>query len=170
MNADDTAGAVAAVGAARAAGIPTFVVGIAAGGAPEQALNFMAVEGGYPQVGQPTQYYPVSSTAEFAAVLRTLVWMANTCTFSVPPPPTNDGTTSRANIGVKETTAAGTTRRSHRTRTTAGRYTDATMASIVLHGSACDRWRAGTITTVTMCFTAASGSPAPARHSRRRSS
>ena len=64
---DDTPGAIAAVTTAKTAGFPTFVVGISAGGrARTTALNVMAVAGGYPQVGQPTQYYPVTDTAEFA--------------------------------------------------------------------------------------------------------
>ena len=97
----------AVTGRLKTAGIPTFVVGISAGGAPEQALNQMAVEGGYPQANQATQFYPVSSTAEFAAVLRTLVATANTSMLNLPPPPTNDGTTSRADIEVKGTTSGG---------------------------------------------------------------
>ena len=151
MNADDTPGAVAAVTAAKTAGIPTFVVGISAGGAPEMALNMMAVEGGYPQVGQPTQYYPVSSTAEFATVLRTLVGMATTCTFSVPPPPTTDGTTSRGDIAVKGTTSSGAPE-IPQDATNGWTYTDANMTSVVLHGSACDQVTAGTITVVTIVF------------------
>jgi hypothetical protein len=64
MAADDTQGAVAAVTAANTSGIPTFVIGISPpGGTAEAALNAMATEGGYAQVGQPTQYYPVTSRA-----------------------------------------------------------------------------------------------------------
>ena len=55
-----------AVTAARQAGFPTFVVGIAInGGFADSVLNLMANEGGYLQVGQATQYYPVTSTAQF---------------------------------------------------------------------------------------------------------
>ena len=63
---------------------------------------------GWLSSGQPGDaVYPVSSTAEFAAVLRTLVATANTCMLYLPPPPTNDGTTSRADIEVKGTTSGG---------------------------------------------------------------
>jgi len=151
MGNDDTPGAVAAVTAAHTAGIPTFVVGISAGGAPEMALNMMAVEGGYPQVGQPTQYYPVTSTAEFATVLRTLVGMATTCTFSVPPPPTTDGTTSRGDIAVKGTTAGGATE-IPQNPTDGWTYTDANMTSVKLNGAACAQVTDGTITVVTIVF------------------
>jgi len=149
---DDTAGAVAAVTAARMAGIPTFVVGISAGGAPEMALNMMAVEGGYPQMGQPTQYYPVTSTAEFAAVLRTLVGMASTCNFSIPTPPTMDGTTSREDITVTGGSGTPTDPPITQDPTNGWTYTDTTHTSITLHGTACDQVTAGTITTVTIIF------------------
>jgi hypothetical protein len=151
MQTDDTPGAVGAVTAAHTAGVPTFVVGISAGGAPEMALNMMAVAGGYPQVNQPQQYYPVSSTAEFVAVLQTLVGMATTCTFSVPNPPTQDGTTSRADIAVKATTG-GTTVVIPPNDPNGWTYTDTNMTSVVLHGSACDQVTAGTITSVTIVF------------------
>ncbi len=139
---DDTPGAIAAVAAARSAGIPTFVVGIStAGSAAESALDMMAVAGGYPRAGTP-QYYPVTSTAEFVAVLRTLVGMAGTCTFAVPPPPSGDGTTSRANIAVT-VGVGGTVTELPFDATNGWTYTDSTMASIVLHGPACDQVKAG---------------------------
>jgi len=150
-NNDDTAGAVTAVTNAKTAGVGTFVVGISAGGAPEMALNMMAVAGGYPQVGQPTQYYPVSSTTEFAAVLRTLVGMATTCTFSVPPPPTDDGSTSRGDIAVRGT-VNGVPMEIPQNATNGWTYTDANMTSILLHGTACDQVTAATITSVTIVF------------------
>jgi len=149
---DDTPAAVAAVTAARAAGIPTFVVGIAtSGGAADSALNQMAIEGGYPQTGQATQYYAVTNTAEFEAVLRTLVTTANTCTLSIPPPPTSDGSTSRANISIRATTAGGNVP-IPMDATNGWTYTDAGMTSLLLHGTACDQWKAKTITTVTIVF------------------
>ena len=147
---DDTAGAIAAVVAARAAGIPTFVVGISApAGAADSALNLMAVEGGYPRAATP-QYYPVTSTAEFTAVLRTLVGMANTCTFSVPPPPTNDGT-SREHIIVRAA-VGGTVVNLPLDANNGWTYGDAAMTSIVLHGAACDQVKAGTLTGITIAY------------------
>jgi hypothetical protein len=151
-NNDDTAGAVTAVTNAKNAGVSTFVVGISAGGAPEMALNMMAVAGGYPQVGQATQYYPVSSTTEFAAVLRTLVGMATTCTFSVPPPPTDDGSTSRGDIAVKVNTSGGAME-IPQDANNGWTYTDANMTSVVLHGSSCDQvTNDTTVTSVTIVF------------------
>jgi hypothetical protein len=148
---DDTTAAVAAVAAAKAANIPTFVVGISAGGAPEAALNMMAEAGGFPQTGQATEYYPVSSTAEFVTVLQTLVGMAGTCTFSVPDPPTTDGTTSRGDIGVRGTTN-GTVGDIPMDGTNGWTYGDPNDMTVILHGSACDQVMAGTTTAVTIVF------------------
>jgi len=117
----------------------------------DSALNQMAIEGGYPQTGQATQYYAVTNTAEFEAVLRTLVTTANTCTLSIPPPPTSDGSTSRANISIRATTTTGAVT-IPMDATNGWTYTDAGMTSLLLHGTACDQWKAKTITTVTIVF------------------
>jgi len=151
-SADDGPGAIAAVTAAKTAGFPTFVVGIAAGGTgAEMTLNSMAVEGGYPQMGGTTQYYGVSDTAGFSAVLRTLVGMVTTCTFSVPPPP-ND-MTSRGNIEVNGKDANGNSTIIPKDDPNNGwTYTDANMTSVILHGSACDSVMNGTFTAVSIKF------------------
>ena len=149
MNTDDTPGAVAAVTAAATAGYPTFVVGIStAASAADSALTMMAVAGGYPRAGVP-QYYPVTSTAEFAAVLRNLVGMANSCTFSLPPPPTTDGTTDRITV---KASANGTVTLLPQDANNGWTYADANRSSIVLHGSACDQVKAGTLTGITIAF------------------
>ena len=149
---DDTPAAVAAVTAAKTAGFPTFVVGISAGGAPEMALNMMAVEGGYPQMGAATQYYAVSDTAGFASVLLTLVGKATTCQYSIPDPPTMDGTTSREDIQVTGGTGTPPDTTIPQDANNGWTYTDTTHTSITLHGSSCDAVTAGTITTVTIIF------------------
>ena len=65
----------------------------------EMALNMMAVEGGYPQDGR-SRRSTTRSRARPSSPRCCGRWsaMATTCTFSVPPPPTNDGTTSREDI------------------------------------------------------------------------
>jgi hypothetical protein len=153
MNTDDTPGAVAAVTAARAAGFSTFVVGVSApAGAANDALNMMAVEGGYPQMGAATSYYAVTDTAAFAAVLRTLVGVATTCQYSIPPPPTNDGTTSREDIRVTGGTGDPADPTIPQDANNGWTYTDTTHTSITLHGTSCDAVMAGTVTTVTIIF------------------
>jgi hypothetical protein len=152
MSSDDGPGAIAAVTAAKTAGFGTFVVGIAAAGTgADTTLNAMADAGGYPQMGGATHYYGVSDTAGFAAVLRTLVTMAGTCTFSVPPPPTNDGTTSRGDIKVQGT-INGVKTDIPMDANNGWTFTDANMTSINLHGSACDSVTVGTTTSVTIVF------------------
>jgi hypothetical protein len=144
---DDTPGAIAAVTAAATAGFPTFVVGISApAGAANDALNGMADAGGYPRAADP-RYYPVTSAAEFVAVLRTLVGVATTCTFSIPPPPTNDGTTSREDISVGSNTGP-----IPQDANNGWTYSDTTHTSITLHGSSCAAVENGTITNVTIIF------------------
>jgi hypothetical protein len=153
QSADDSPGAIMAVTAAANAGFKTFVVGIATtGGTAETTLNSMAVAGGYPQAGAATQYYAVSDTAGFAAVLRTLVGMVTTCQFSIPTPPTNDGTTSREDIQVTGGTGTPPDMTIAPDATNGWTYTDNTHTSITLHGSSCDAVTAGTITTVTIVF------------------
>jgi hypothetical protein len=148
-NNDDTPGAIAAVTAARMANIPTFVVGISAPpGAANDAMNMMAIEGGMPRAGDP-QYYPVTSAAEFTAVLNTLVTIAASCVFPVPPPPTNDGTTNRSNIYVR---ADGVNIPMDRSHTNGWDYTDGTMMSVTLYGPACDSVMAGTTMNVSIVF------------------
>ena len=152
MNGDDGPGAIAAVTAAKTAGFPTFVVGIATGGSTaDTTLNGMADAGGYPNTAGATKYYGVSDTAGFAAVLRTLVTMAGTCNFSVPAPPTTDGTTSRGDIAVRGT-VNGTPTTIPMDANNGWTFTDANMTSIVLHGSACDSVMAGTTSSVTIIF------------------
>jgi hypothetical protein len=145
---DDSPGAITAVTNAKTAGYPTFVVGIAtSGGTAETTLNSMATAGGYPQMGAATQYYAVSDTAGFASVLRTLVGMATTCNFSIPTPPTTDGTTSREDISV-----TGNDTPIPQDANNGWTYTDNTHTAITLHGTSCDAVTAGTITTVTIIF------------------
>ena len=144
---DDSPGAIAAVAAAATAGFSTFVVGISApAGAANDALNGMADAGGYARAGDP-RYYPVTSAAEFVAVLETLVSVASTCTFSIPPPPTNDGTTSREDISVN-----GNTGPIPQDANNGWTYSDTTHTSITLNGSSCAAVEAGTITNVTIVF------------------
>jgi hypothetical protein len=76
-----------------------------------------------------------------------------TCTFSVPVPPTSDGTTTRAHITVKAIdTAAGAVAVVPMDATNGWTYADQTMTSIVFHGRACELWTDGTYSTITIVF------------------
>ena len=60
----------------------------------------MAIAGGRAGLGAPL-YTPVGDVANLTA--NTLLRINPPCTFSIPLPPTNDGTTSRADIRVRWT-------------------------------------------------------------------
>ena len=140
-DADDSVGAVAAVTAAAAAGIPVFVVGVGNVAMATTTLDMLAVAGGRPQAGTP-KYYPVSSTADLVSVLKTIGGMIASCSFglgSVPPDPTNVGVYANGNTAMKipkDVTHAN------------GWDYGAGMKSIVLYGAACDAVKAKTTMTI----------------------
>jgi von Willebrand factor type A domain len=96
----DPEGAIAAVTAARAAGIETFVIGLATQAATA-TLNQLAEAGGRPQTGAATKYYSVSNGAALTAALASITGLVQNCTFplgTAPPPGSTvvvqiDGTT-----------------------------------------------------------------------------
>jgi hypothetical protein len=147
---DDSAGAIQAVKDAAAAGIPTFVVGIATSGTgtADATLSSMATAGGYPKAGSPS-YYSVSSTSEFVSVLQGLVAVAATCTFAVGTPPTDDGSTSRSQIDLYGDGSVIPRDTSHGN---GWDYTDASMTSVVVYGATCDQIKNGTIKSVSVKF------------------
>jgi hypothetical protein len=133
--ASDAAGAVQAVLAAQTSGFPTLVAGLGVAPGAETALSDMAMAGGLPRAGSPA-YYPVSSAGDLVAAMNLLAAQMP-CTFSVPPPPTNDGRTSRGDIGV---VVDGN--QIWRDPNNGWTYRDANYLAIQFHGSACDAARA----------------------------
>jgi hypothetical protein len=147
---DDSAAAVTAVDAARAAGFPVFVVGIATGGGTaDTTLSNLANAGGLPKSGTPT-YYPVGSAADLAAAIRTLVGVAATCTFQIGPAPTSDGTTDLRYIKVFGDSVEITRDTTH---ANGYDYTDTTMNAIQVYGPLCDQILKAEIHDVTVAFT-----------------
>ena len=146
---DDSAAAPGAVDAARTAGFKTFVVGVATGGgSADTTLSNMANAGGLPRAGTPT-YYPVSSSADLAAAIRTLIGVAATCTFQIGPPPTSDGKTSLDHIDVF---GDGVPITRDTTHANGYDYVDATMQSVQIYGPLCDQITSGAIHAVTVTF------------------
>jgi hypothetical protein len=138
----DAAGAIQAVGAANAAGIPVFVVGIGNVATFVQTLNDMAVAGGRPAAGDP-KYYPVSSATELVNVLTMIGAQISTCTFtlgSVPPVPENIGV--YGNPGMVKIDKSDTNGWSYGTG----------MRSIILNGAACDKIKSKEFTDVRTYF------------------
>jgi hypothetical protein len=96
-NADDGALAVQAITQAARWGFPTFVASFApTSGLVVPTLERMAVAGA---TGRTTPFF-LASTSELASALRTMVADSARCVFTIPPPPTNDGTTTRSSISV----------------------------------------------------------------------
>ena len=140
---DDAAGAIAAIGAAAKAGIPSFVVGIATAGSGAHAtLNEMAVQGGRPR-NDPTKYYPVTNKDELVTALGLITGQIASCTFPLDPlPPQPDNV--RVNVdGVKvdrDTTQAG------------GWNYGPGNKTVVLFGAACDNLKSGAAKNVQILY------------------
>jgi hypothetical protein len=146
---DDVA-ATAAVEAARVAGFKTFVVGIATGtGMANTTLGNMANMGGLPRTGVTPTYYPVSSQADLAAAIRTLIGVAATCTFQIGAPPSSDGTTRLDAIDVF---GDGSPIDRDTTHTNGYDYVDASMMSIEVFGPLCEQIMRGDIREVAVTF------------------
>lgn len=98
IGADDTMGTIQAIADARAAGIRTFVVGIAPGDFnPGHPLNAMADAGGQARLMEP-RYYPVNNRAELAQVLNEITVRAGSCVFPLSKQPSSpDHVTLRIN-------------------------------------------------------------------------
>lgn len=131
---DDSAGAVQAVSDAAAAGIRTTVLGVATpGGTTDMTLDALAVAAGTARAGPPS-YTPVGDVGELMTTRDTLLRINPPCVFSVPAPPTTDGTTSRSDIGVK---LDGTLVPPDPNRLDGWDYVDASHTAIQLYGPSC---------------------------------
>jgi len=111
-------------------------------------VTLASIERGLAKAGTPS-YYPVSSAADLAAAIRTLIGAANTCTFQIGPAPTSDGTTDLKQIVVM---GDGTPIPRDTTHTNGYDYVDASMMSIQIYGSLCDQVMSGAIHEVGVNF------------------
>jgi len=152
-NNDDT-GAETAVAAAKAAGFPTFVVGIAttSDAAATNALNTMAVNGGEAQTGAATQYYAVTDTADLLDVLTKILTSAMSCTI---PLTGVGGDLDKVAVSAKD--ASGQTIVIPEDSTNGWSYTDASKTAIVLNGDACHGLQSITYTAFQFVYTCSTG-------------
>ena len=146
VTADDSAGAEAAVAAAKTAGFDTFVLGIATTEASANVtLNAMAVAGGVPRpAGSVPLYYLASDTATLEAALTTIAARATPCSFALPPPPAGStlaisAATSGGSVTIAKDPAKGWA------------YA-ADMKSVALNGTACASAQQGSYTSITASF------------------
>lgn len=130
----DAPGAIDAVADAQAAGISTFVVGVAtAGSEAHQTLNQMADKGGRPRNDPAARYYPVASRDELAATLEAIATQVASCTFPLNPPPPAPGNVAVDIDGVRiprDSSGAD------------GWSYGASNGSIVIQGPTCERLKA----------------------------
>jgi hypothetical protein len=136
--ASDMAGAVQAVTDALAAGFPTFVVGIATTSDPmsDATLTAMANAGGKPRAGTPS-YYPVMNQQDLVDALNSIVSIAGSCIFTIPPPPNSD--TDSMHIGV---TVGGTNLNQDPSHTNGWDYVGTNQVEV--YGPACNQIMGGT--------------------------
>jgi hypothetical protein len=150
---DDSAGAEAAVTAAKTAGFPTFVVGIG-NTMGVTTLNQLAMNGGEPQVGSAdgNSFYEVNSTADLVTALNKIVGLVASCT--IPLTGVN-GTLEKVAVSAKD--ASGNTVEVMQDPTNGWSYTDTTMTAIILNGTACSSLQSGTLTGFQFIYTCSMG-------------
>jgi hypothetical protein len=151
----DTEAALAAARRAHGRGFPVFVVGIATSGVVTNgvevgaALGQLAMAGGAPRAGD-VPYYPVSSAVELASALGSVASLADSCTFQVGPPPTDDGTISAAYIDLF---ADGKKIPRDPTRINGWDYDDgANLDVVTVYGEPCRAIREGSTQAVTVTY------------------
>ena len=147
-SASDADGAVMAVEAAKTAGFPTFVVGVATStdvGA-DMTLSRAAVAGGYPRTVTPS-YYPVTNTADLVTALGEIIGIVATCTFQIGPAP-------NAFTNVDKIDVFGDQNKILRdaTRADGWDYTDTSHNTIEVFGPTCEAIKSATIRNVTVTF------------------
>ncbi|MEO6952889.1 MAG: vWA domain-containing protein [Polyangia bacterium] len=88
---DGTSKAEAALSAAAAQGIHTFVIGVASDSSDGAELDTLATNGGEPRAGSP-KYYAVGSEADLVTAVTTIASQIISCSFGVTTPPPTDQT------------------------------------------------------------------------------
>lgn len=144
---DDDA-AVASVVAAKAANIPTFVIGMNVVGdilADKNApavLNRMAEAGSMPSNDPANKFYVANNASEMVAAMETIGRKLSTCQYNLPsvPPVPNNVLVIYSN-GTKQLPSDKT-----------WGYTDKTLKTIQLYGESCERVRDGTYKEVQILF------------------
>ena len=150
---DDSPGTVTAVTNAKTAGFPTFVVGIG-NTMGTSTLNMLATAGGEPQVGSAdgNSFYEVNSTADLEAALTKIVGMVASCT--IPLTGVN-GTLDK--VAVSAVDSSGNTVQIMQDPTNGWSYTDGTMTTIVLKGTACTDLQNGSYSNFQFIYTCSTG-------------
>jgi hypothetical protein len=141
--------AVAAAGAAFAAGFPTFVVGITTPDKTSalQSLNDMAVAGGKPRATSnplDSKYYIASSAAELEAAMISITSTVATCRFDLAAPPPN---TNQVNVRMGDEYVHRDT-----TQVDGWNFNPTGSLTLELFGSACEKTKSMGVQTVQVEF------------------
>jgi hypothetical protein len=140
---DDAPATIAAVAAAAAAGIPSFIVGVAtAGSDAHDTLNQMADKGGRPRT-DASKYYPVASRDELVSALQTITGQIASCTFPLSPPPPVPENVAVEIDGQRVT---------HDVSQGNGWNYGPQNKSLILYGAVCDSLKAGTAKNVQILY------------------
>jgi hypothetical protein len=153
VTADDSAGAKTAVMNAATAGFKTFVVGIGNNNGVA-TLNDLAMAGGEAQVGSAdgNSFYEVNSTADLVTALNKIVGMVASCT--IPLTGVN-GTLEKVAVSAKD--ASGNVVVVMQDPTNGWSYTDPSMTTIILNGTACSGLQSGTLSDFQFIYTCSTG-------------
>lgn len=146
-NSKDVQGAITAVGNAKAAGFPVFVIGIGNISTATAALNSMAQAGGMQQIGA-TSYYAVVDTASLETALTNIVGMVASCTISLQNVPSGQWS-----MAIWATDSSGKTVQIPNSATDGWAYTDTSRSSITLVGNTCDSLKNGTYSNLQFVYT-----------------
>jgi hypothetical protein len=130
---------------ARAAGFPTFVIGIGVTMA-EATLNRLALQGGVPQAGAATAFYQVSDTAELVTALGTILGSV-TCVFDLPAPTDARETTDKIAVLVNGAVLPKDTNHA-----SGWDYHGNDQKQIQIYGPTCDGLMAGKVASVAIQF------------------
>jgi hypothetical protein len=134
---------VAAIAQAKAAGLPTFVLGIATSGTTaDTTLNDMATAGGEPRAGTPL-YYPATNGKEIADALTQITTSLASCSFALDKaPPSPDDVA--VNVGPTRVPR-------DKTQTNGWDYEMGTM-TVRVFGPSCDALKSGPGGDVSIIF------------------
>ena len=146
---EDTA-AEQAIAAAAAMGFKTFVIGIGNVASAVNTLNQMAMSGGEAQTGGSTSYYAATDPAALEAALNAIVGIVASCTIPLTNVPSN-----LSNVAVSAQDSSGKPVKIAQDPTNGWSYTDNSMTTIVLNGTACTDLQNGTYTNFQFVYACA---------------
>jgi von Willebrand factor type A domain len=145
--------AVTAVANAKAAGFPTFVIGIATSSSDAATLNMMADAGGEVPAGATNplapHYYLASDMTTLSSALDSITGQISSCLFplATPPPVANDPTKVGVYLGSAMTKIQNDPNKSN-----GWAYTDANDSAIEIYGAWCTMIQAAGAGAVQIIF------------------